>query len=56
MEALVEVVRVYCLILDTRHHLDLLETFYDPSLYRNLVSLFKLDVTRYYFNLDGLYA
>ena len=40
----VEAIETYCLKLDTRHHLDLLETHYVPSLSRNLVSLSKLDV------------
>jgi len=50
LKALVEAVGTYCLKLDTRHHLDLLKTLYVPSLSRNLVSLSKLDVTRYSFN------
>ena len=47
VKALVEAVETYRLKLNTRHHLDLLETLYVPSLSRNLFSLFKLDVTRY---------
>jgi len=39
-----EVVGTYHLKLDTRRHLDLLETLYVPSLSRNLVSLSKLDL------------
>lgn len=56
MEVPVEVVRTYCLILNIGHHLVLLETFYEPSLSRNLISLSKLYVTRYSFNLVGLVA
>jgi len=43
----VEAVETYCLKLDTGHHLDLLKTPYVPCLFRNLVSLSKLDVTGY---------
>ena len=50
VKALVETVETYCLKLNTRDHLDLLETLYVPSLSRNLVSLSKLDATRYSFN------
>ena len=42
MKALMEAVKTYCLILDTRHHLDLLETLYVPNFSRNLISLSKL--------------
>ena len=49
----VEAVETYRLKLDTGHHLDLLETLYVPSLSRNLVSLSKLDVTRYFFNFGN---
>jgi len=45
----VEVVRTYCLILDTRYHLDLMDNFYVPNITRNLISLFKLDVAGYSF-------
>ena len=47
----VEAVGTYRLILDTGHHLDLFETFYVPSIFRNLVSLSKLDVAGYSFKL-----
>ena len=50
VKAPVEAVRTYCLKLDIIYHLDLLETVYVPSLSRDLVSLSKLDVTRYYFS------
>ncbi|RDX80528.1 hypothetical protein CR513_38912, partial [Mucuna pruriens] len=53
VKAQVEAVMTYHLILDTGHHLDLLETLYVPSLSRNLVSLFKLDVTGYSFNFGN---
>ena len=49
----VEAVGTYRLKIDTRHHLDLLETLYVPSLSRNLVSLSKLDVTGYSFNFGN---
>jgi len=45
VKALVKVVRIYCLKLDTEYHLNLLETLNVPSLSRNLVSLSKLHVT-----------
>ena len=51
MKAPVEAVGTYRLILDSGHHLDLLETFYVPSISRNFVShpnLIKLDM---YLNL-----
>ncbi|RDX87462.1 hypothetical protein CR513_31069, partial [Mucuna pruriens] len=50
LKALSEAIMTYCLILDTRHHLDLLKTLYVPSLSKNLISLSKLDVTGYSFN------
>ena len=43
----VEAVRTYRLILDTGYHLDLMDTFYVPSITRNLISLSKLDVVGY---------
>ena len=49
----VETVETYCLKLDTKHRLDLLETPYVSSLSRNLVSLSKLDVTGYSFNFGN---
>jgi len=49
----VEVVRTYRLILDTRYHLDLMDTFYIPSIIRNLISLSKLDVAGYYFKFGN---
>jgi len=50
VKALVEAVGTYRLKLDIGHHLDLREPLYVPRLSRNLVSLSKLDVTRYSFN------
>ena len=49
----VEAVGTYRLILDTGHHLDLFETFYVPSIFRNLVSLSKLDVAGYSFKFGN---
>ena len=49
MKVLVEAVRTYRLILDTGFHLDLFDTFYVPSISRNLGSLSKLDVVGYSF-------
>ena len=43
MKAPGEAVETYRLILDSGHHLDLLETFYVPIISRNLISLSKLD-------------
>ena len=53
VKALIEAVETYHLKLDTRHHLDLLENLYVPSLSRDLVSLSKLDATGYYFNFGN---
>jgi len=39
-----EAVRTYRLILDTGYHLDLMDTFYVPSIIRNLISLSKIDI------------
>ena len=44
MKAPIEGIGTYRLILDTGYHLYLLQTFYVPSVSRNLVSLSKLDV------------
>jgi len=43
----------YRLILDTGFHLDFLDTFYVPSISRNLVSLSKLDVVGYSFKFES---
>jgi hypothetical protein len=37
------------LFQETGCYLDLFQTFYVPSIYRNLISLFKLDIDGYYF-------
>jgi len=49
----VEAVRTYRLILDTGYHLDLMDTFYVPSITRNLISLSKLDVVGYSFKFGN---
>ena len=49
----VEAVGTYHLILDIGFHLDLFDTFYVPSISRNLVSLSKLDVARYSFRFGN---
>ena len=53
MKAPMEAVGTYRLILDSGHNLDLLETFYVPSIFRNLVSLSKLDKARYVFKFGS---
>ena len=53
VKAPVEVVGTSRLILDTGRHLDLVETYYVPSVLRNLVSLSKLDKTGYSFNFGN---
>jgi len=50
---LVESVGTYRLILDTEFYLDLLDTFYEPSISRNLVSLSKLHVVGYSFKFGN---
>ncbi|KAJ0102106.1 hypothetical protein Patl1_04772 [Pistacia atlantica] len=45
IKALVKGMGTYCLILNTDHNLDLLETLYVPSISCNLVSLSKLDIS-----------
>jgi len=49
----VEAVGTYRLILDTGFYLDLLDTFYVPSISRNLISLSILDVTGYSFKFGN---
>jgi len=49
----VEAVWTYHLILDTGFYLDLLDTFYVPSISRNLISLSKLDVAGYSFKFGN---
>jgi len=52
-KVLVEAVGTYRLILDTGYQLDLMDTFYVPSITRNLISLFKLDVAGYSFKFGN---
>jgi len=49
----VEAIGTYRLVLDTGHHLDLFQTFYVPSVSRNLVSISKLDKAGYSFNFGN---
>jgi len=49
----VEAVGTYRLILNTGYHLDLMDTFYVPSITRNLISLSKLDVAGYSFKFEN---
>ena len=55
VKAPVKIVETYCLKHNTGHRLDLLETPYVPSLFRNLVSLSKLDVIGYSFNFGNVW-
>jgi len=50
---LVEYVGTYRLILDTKFFLDLLDTFFVPSISRNLVSLSKFHVVGYSFKFGN---
>ena len=47
LKVVVIAVGTYRLLLETGHQMDLLNTFYVPSISRNLVSLSKLDATGY---------
>jgi len=49
----VEAVGTYHLILDTGYHLNLMDTFYAPSVTKNLISLSKLDVVGYSFKFGN---
>ena len=49
VKAHVEAIETYRLILNTRHHLDLFQTLYVPSISCNLFSLSKLDSVGYSF-------
>jgi len=51
----VEAIGTYRLILDIGFYLDLLDTFYVPSISRNLISLSKLDVVGYSFKFGNSY-
>ena len=48
-----EAVETYRLILNTGYQLDLMHTFYVPSITRNLISLSKLDVAGYSFKFGN---
>ena len=48
VKAPIEAINTYRLFLDTNKHIDLFQTFYIPSLSRNLVSLPKLDLDGYF--------
>ena len=50
-----EAIGTYRLILDIGFYLDLLDTFYVPSISRNLISLSKLDVVGYSFKFGNSY-
>lgn len=52
MKAPIEGIETYSLILETRHHLDLLQTLYIPSVSRNFISLSRLDVSGFDLSLD----
>ena len=49
MKAKIEGIGTYRLILETGHHLDLLQILYVPSVSRNLISLSRLDVSGFDF-------
>ena len=44
VKAPIEAIGTYRLVLETNYHLDLFQTFYIPSISRNLASLAKLDI------------
>ena len=48
VKAPIEAIGTYHLFLDTNKHIVLFQTFYVPSLFRNLVSLPKLDLDGYF--------
>ena len=52
-KVLVEAVGTYRLILDIGYHLHLMDTFYVPSITRNLISLSKIDVAGYSFKFGN---
>jgi len=52
-KVLVEAVGTYRLILNTEYHLDLIDTFYVPSITRNFIFLSKLHVDRYSFKFGN---
>ena len=53
VRASIEVIGTYRLFLNTSHHLDLFQTFYVPSISRNLVSSPKLDLDGYFINFGN---
>ena len=53
MKAPIEAIVTYFLFLDTKKHIDLFQTFYVPSLFRNLVSLPKLDLDGDFINFGN---
>ena len=53
VRASIEAIGTYRLFLDIDHHLDLFQTFYVPSISRNLVSLPKLDLDGYFINFGN---
>jgi hypothetical protein len=53
VKAPVEAIGTYRLILDTGHYLDLFQTFYVPSVSRNLISLSKLDASGHSFKFGN---
>ena len=53
VKASIEAIGTYRLFLDTSYHLDLFQTFYVPSISRNLVSLPKLDHDGYFINFGN---
>jgi hypothetical protein len=53
VRASIETIGTYRLFFDTSHHLDLFQTFYVPSISRNLVSLPKLDLDGYFINFGN---
>jgi hypothetical protein len=53
VRASIKAIGTYRLFLNTNHHLDLFQTFYVPSISRNLVSLPKLDLDGYFINFGN---
>jgi hypothetical protein len=53
VRASIEAIGTYRLFLDTSYHLDLFQTFYVPSISRNLVYLPKLDLDGYFINFGN---
>ena len=52
-EALIGAIGIYHLILNTRHHLDLFETLYVPSIFQNLIFMSKLDTVKFSFKFGN---